>query len=177
MMNDTNQQNAQSNQPNQQQGQQPVMDQFGGALPFTNIPQQPANNQGQVVTGGASPESGVFVKHEQARPAENAPEVKRAPENKPEKQSDIERKDLRSYYPNNGQQGQSQGQPAQVNPIKPPVGPKFFGYMVSPQISGNFKQIASMKGKGDVNKSRTWLYMLLDRILKKQTFAAKKAKA
>lgn len=45
-------------------------------------------------------------------------------------------------------------------------GPKYFGYSIPAAIAGNYKQIAKNKGKGDPNSSQTWVYVLLDKLLK-----------
>jgi hypothetical protein len=167
-MNDNQQQ---QNQQNQQ------MAAFGGSLPFTNVPAPQKKDDLAEVVYGPTPEgqSVTVEKPEAAKQTESAPEVQKAPENKPEKVLDIEKKEVKQYYPQNQQQQPKQQQtqaPAQA--VKPLANtPKFFGYMVSPQIANNFAVISSLKGKGDVNKSRTWIYMLLDRILKKQSYAKK----
>jgi hypothetical protein len=61
--------------------------------------------------------------------------------------------------------------PAAQQPATPPVKmPKFFGYTVSPQIANNFGLIKTQKGRGDPKEARTWLYILLDKLLKRQTY-------
>lgn len=47
-----------------------------------------------------------------------------------------------------------------------PQTPKYFGYNIPPQIANNFSLIKKNKGKGDPNASKTWVYVLLDRLLK-----------
>jgi len=51
-----------------------------------------------------------------------------------------------------------------------PQSPKFFGYKVNPQIANNLQLIKKKKGKGKTDDAKTWIYVLLDRILKKQTY-------
>jgi hypothetical protein len=48
-----------------------------------------------------------------------------------------------------------------------PEPPKYFGYSLPPKMVNDFKNIAKQKKKGgDPNESKTWIYVLLDRILK-----------
>ncbi len=78
----------------------------------------------------------------------------------------IERKDnMQVQVP---QQPATPQQPLIPKPAAP-QGPKFFGYKVSSALANNFRYIASQKGKGDTESSKTWIVMLLDRLLKKQT--------
>ena len=51
--------------------------------------------------------------------------------------------------------------------------PKFFGYNVPPKLANDFGLIKSKKGKGSPQKARTWILMLLDRLLKKQSLEVK----
>jgi len=66
---------------------------------------------------------------------------------------------------------QPQQQKPQPKPKKPsgPEPPSFYGYKVPLNISTNPKLIAEKKGTGDPSDSRTWVYMFLDRLLKKQS--------
>lgn len=65
------------------------------------------------------------------------------------------------------------GQQAPSAPVQPsPI--KLFGYKISPLITNNFKLISNQKGRGDPASARTWIYVLLDRLLRKQTAAADK---
>ena len=57
--------------------------------------------------------------------------------------------------------------PAAAQPQPSPL--KLFGYKISPLITNNYQLISSQKGKGDPNAARTWIYVLLDRLLKKST--------
>lgn len=168
-MNDNQQLQNQGQGQNQSQATVP----FGGSLPFTNIPAK-KDDLANVVYGPSNPE-GQPIKVENpaeaAKLQENTGEIQKLQENKPEKIHEAELKEFKPVYPQNQQQTQTAFQPIPVNPVKPAQpAPKFFGYMVSPQISNNYKTISALKGQGDPQKSRTWIYMLLDRILKKQTY-------
>ena len=57
----------------------------------------------------------------------------------------------------------------EVIPVKPP-GPKIFGYFIPPAITSNIPNIRVRKGSGDPSDAKTWIYVLLDRLLKKQTY-------
>jgi hypothetical protein len=149
---------------------------FGGALPFVNIPKAPQQTQ---VSYGGGPESGpVEIKKESGPATESAAETTKDRESVPENDKTIERKEAKpSVYPQNAQASttsQTVVNIPQIQPVKPKViPPKFFGYMISPQIANNFPMISTQKGKGSPTKSRTWIYMLLDRLLKKQTYTQK----
>jgi hypothetical protein len=168
--------NDNTQQQNPQQAQQ--MAPFGGALPFSNIakPQNPAQSQ---ITISASPESGpIQIKTNEAQRApDKAPESQKNTEFKPESLQAIERKEQKSIYPQNQQQqvNPAQQRPQNVVPVQQAtlMAPKFYGYAVSPQLANNHPLISSQKGKGDTAKTRTWIYILLDRILKKQTYIRK----
>ena len=175
-MNDQTQQQV---QPQQQPQMQPMAP-FAGAAPYSNAQQQQKQNMADVVYGPGKESMGVRVEQtDVAKPVEAAPEAVKIPEIH-EKYTDIERKDQKQYYPQNQQQQQVQPQQqvqqqvaSSLKPQQP--APKFYGYMVSPQIANNHALISSLKGRGETNKSRTWIYMLLDRILKKQTYVKKHA--
>ena len=62
---------------------------------------------------------------------------------------------------------QPQQPPVSAQPQLSPL--KLFGYKISPLITNNYQLISSQKGKGDPNTARTWIYILLDRLLKKTT--------
>jgi hypothetical protein len=149
---------------------------FGGALPFANVPKP--QQQTQVVYSGG-PESGpIEIKTESAPSSESSAETKKENESIPENEKTIERKEAKpSVYPKNAQATGTNQAPLnvpQIQPLKPKfIPPKFFGYMISPQIANNFPMISTQKGKGSPTKSRTWIYMLLDRLLKKQTYTQK----
>jgi hypothetical protein len=148
---------------------------FGtSSVPYANIPQVPKQDLANVVYGPANPE-GQPIKIESPAEAvkapENSQETQKLQENKLEKVHPAELKEFKQYYPQNKQPAApaSQTPPAQTStPARP--APKFFGYMVSPQIANNYSVISTLKGKGDPKKSRTWIYMLLDRILKRETY-------
>ena len=162
--------------PSQAQGQpQAPVSPFGGNTPYANIPTKKEADLANVVYGPTNPE-GQPVKIENSAEAvkapENTQEIQKIQENKPEKVHPAEVKEFKQFYPQNKQNppvAAPQTAPAQsVKPTQP--APKLFGYVVSPQIANNYQVISGLKGKGDPKKSRTWIYMLLDRILKKQTY-------
>jgi hypothetical protein len=51
--------------------------------------------------------------------------------------------------------------------------PKIFGYNISTFILNNIAQVSKHKGKGNPKEAKTWVYVLLDRLLKKQTYNSK----
>lgn len=66
-------------------------------------------------------------------------------------------------------QQQYADQQKQQNPVQPQPQaniPKYFGYTIPPVIAANFNFIRANKGKGDPSSSRTWMLVLLDRMLK-----------
>lgn len=162
-----------STQNNGQTPGQSPMTAFGGALPFSNVPNKtPVQNEDVVYSTG--PESA---------PIKISPETPQAPEqttekiaeNKPELNTNsIEKREQKAVYPQNQQTNNSHPPVLPVQPIKPvQQGPRFYGYKVAPQIANNFALIVQQKGKGKPDESRTWIYMLLDRILKKQAYIKK----
>lgn len=60
-------------------------------------------------------------------------------------------------------------------PIPPPVtdqkpqGPRFFGYQIPQVLTSNLSSLRSQVGKGDPVDARTWMVVLLDRLLQKQS--------
>lgn len=72
-------------------------------------------------------------------------------------------------------QDEIQSEPRQQDPppvvpqVKPP-GPKIFGYYIPANITSNLSNIRAKKGTGDPQDARTWIYVLLDKLLKKQTY-------
>ena len=146
----------------------------GGAVPYANIPTKKEADLANVVYGPANVEGqpiNVESSAEITKAPENTQEIQKLQENKPEKIHEAEVKEIKPVYPQNTQNAQAAPQTMPVQPVKPvQAAPKFFGYMVSPQIANNYQTISALKGKGDPKKSRTWIYILLDRILKKQTY-------
>lgn len=72
-------------------------------------------------------------------------------------------------------QDELQSEPQQPDPVAlvpqvKPEGPKIFGYYIPPNITSNLSNIRAKKGTGDPQDARTWIYVLLDRLLKKQTY-------
>lgn len=131
-------------------------------------PQDPSQNQQQYSAYQGSPESApvpLNVESPVAQPEYGNEALKRI-EQQPESIEAAERKDVRqpSQQP---QQNKPVVQPAKLPAITPP---KFFGYNVPPKIASNYALIRSQKGKGDPEQARTWLYVFLDRLLKKQTY-------
>ncbi|MEI7578988.1 MAG: hypothetical protein WCJ58_02985 [bacterium] len=61
--------------------------------------------------------------------------------------------------------------PKPVIPEIKPKMPSFFGYRIPPHISKSYTVISKQKTQGDTREARTWIYMLLDRLLKKQTYS------
>ena len=179
-MNNANQ--TQNNQQYTPQGapQLPVSNQpmapFGVAKPYANLPQKAVQQQPTSIA--VNTEAGpmqISQRESGPRPIDQVAEARRTPENTAEGLKGIERKELKQAYPQNQQSQQQSGQRQPANQlnlqtaVKPQPGPKFYGYMVAPQIANNYPLITDQKGKGNPSKSRTWIYMLLDRILKKQT--------
>jgi hypothetical protein len=177
-MNDNQQQNQTLIQ-GQAPFQQPVVQQSpspfgGGVVPYANIPTKKEVDMANVVYGPTNPEGQPIKVEKQAdviKAPEGSQEIQKFQENKPEKIHPAEVKEIKPVYPQNKQNLPVAPVAGPAQPIKPvQAAPKFFGYMVSPQIANNYDVISSLKGKGDPKKSRTWIYMLLDRILKKQTY-------
>lgn len=86
--------------------------------------------------------------------------------------SQIERKEAKPPQPQDDTQVQPQVQVA-APPTLPTVksqGPKIFGYYIPPSITSNIQAIRQKKGTGDPQDATTWIYVLLDRLLKKQTY-------
>lgn len=85
--------------------------------------------------------------------------------------SQIEKKEAISTQP------QDETQVDQKPQVQPPAlptvksqGPKIFGYYIPPSITSNIQAIRQKKGTGDPQDATTWIYVLLDRLLKKQTY-------
>lgn len=95
--------------------------------------------------------------------------IKKIEQQQDETLKDIERKDRKRVQADPKQQQQNNQQP---RPVVSVPGPKFFGYRISPQTSSNISDLKDNKGKGDESDAKTWVYMLLDRMLKKQTYSS-----
>lgn len=85
--------------------------------------------------------------------------------------SQIERKEAKPPQPQDDTRvgEQIQIQPPALPTVKP-QGPKIFGYYIPPSITSNIQAIKQKKGTGDPQDATTWIYVLLDRLLKKQTY-------
>ena len=166
--NDGNQQpyvNPRSNQfPNQQQTTNQNDDQQ-----IVDPNTIPASQPISVSTG--SPESApVPVAPEQSNQSveygyEKLQQIERASENLQQ----IENKETRNPQ-NDDQQSEKANVPvAQLPPVKP-QGPKIFGYHIPQSITTNISAIRQRKGTGNPQDATTWIYVLLDKLLKRQTY-------
>ena len=55
-------------------------------------------------------------------------------------------------------------------PVAPkPQGPKFFGYPIPPSMTSDLSALKKKKGKGETQEAKTWMMILLDRLLRKQS--------
>lgn len=99
--------------------------------------------------------------------------IKQIEKQQDESLRDIERKDRRRVSPTPKPDPQQQQQKKQDDKPKKTtvVGPKFFGYRISTQTTDDVTGLKDKKGKGDATDAKTWVYMLLDRMLKKQTYS------
>ncbi|MFQ5493130.1 MAG: hypothetical protein ACE5DX_03165 [Candidatus Dojkabacteria bacterium] len=143
--------------PTQPQGQQP--------------PEQPPPPQPQQqVTVSASPEGAPVPVNVEASPASNPEyggEAIRRIEQQPQVETGAERKEAKPQP----QQQPVQPQQKAKTPPKPPGAktPKLFGYKVPQQIAMNLRKVSDLKGKGDPGDARTWMYVFLDRLIRKQS--------
>lgn len=81
----------------------------------------------------------------------------------------VENKEVRNPQ-NDDQQAEKTQVPVSSLPPTKPQGPKIFGYHIPQSITTNIAAIRQNKGTGDPNDAKTWIYVLLDRLLKKQTY-------
>jgi len=120
-------------------------------------PEAPINiNSNQEVSKPESVEYG----YESIKNLENAPQPIESAERK-EKPIAPKQKKQQSIQT-------KQPKPIKTVPVNRPKQPSFFGYKIPPQIANNTANIIAQKGKGDTAEARTWIYMLLDRLMKKQ---------
>ncbi|HEC64185.1 MAG TPA: hypothetical protein ENI23_02700 [bacterium] len=184
-MDDTNVQNNQPQDP--QMGQQgddsipsflndpslaqdpAVVDQLAqGQLPPGQIDQDGTDpSSQQVVVGtGVSPEAPGVVAPVETAP--QAPEYQadslKQPEVPPIEQ--VEKKEADAQVQKPDISAKPTIAPKTVEKEQDISGPKIYGYMVPNKIRNNFRAIKSKKGKGNPSASRTWLYVLLDRMLR-----------
>lgn len=83
----------------------------------------------------------------------------------------IENKESLSQQPQDEIQTQPKQEVVVPEPApSPPPGPKIFGYQIPQSISSNLSSLRAKKGTGDPQEGRTWIYVLLDKLLKKQTY-------
>lgn len=85
----------------------------------------------------------------------------------------VENKESMSQTPQDEFTQDTQQQDIIITDEKKPELPKVFGYSIPTSISSNFTLLKNSKGKGDVNEATTWIKVLLDRILKRQTYLQK----
>ncbi len=115
-----------------------------------------------------SPEAPMSMESgESARPTEYGYEVLKKLESGQEAALEAAEKkeDKRPDDPAQQQQVVRKEEKKEVKPVGPQP-PKYFGYNIPTQIANNFSMIKRNKGKGDPNSSKTWVYVLLDRLLK-----------
>lgn len=158
--NDGNQvQYSNPQQPNNQTAGQQIID------PNTVPVQQPIS----VSTG--SPESApIPVAPEQSNQSveygyEKLKQIEKASENLQQ----IENKETRNPQNDDQQLEKHQIPVTQLPPAKT-EGPKIFGYHIPQSITTNINAIRERKGTGDPREATTWIYVLLDKLLKRQTY-------
>lgn len=145
---------------------------FGQTSQQGDDPLMPAKQDNMISVG--SPESPVTIDNgaatESQKPQEFGYEQLQKIENMSENALEAaERKEAKRPEDPRQNNFQSQQPPQPVAPIKKkpsPDSPKYFGYNIPPQIANNYKLIQSNAGKGDPASSQTWVYMLLDKLLK-----------
>ena len=164
----------------------------GNPMPYANTQgnqfqsqQQPAfQGNGQQVTDPnavsvqqpisvsvGSPESApVPVATEQTKESvEYGDEKLRQIERTSENLQQIENKETRNPQ-NDDQQSEKKQIPVTQLPPAKPQGPKIFGYHIPQSITTNINAIRERKGTGDPQDATTWIYVLLDKLLKRQTY-------
>jgi len=126
-----------------------------------------------ISVSSGSPESAPIPipKEQPAESIEYGYEKLKQVETTNENLSQIERKEAKPPQPQDDTQVQQQVQiPAPALPTVKSQGPKIFGYYIPPSITSNIQAIRQKKGTGDPQDATTWIYVLLDRLLKKQTY-------
>ncbi len=160
--------------PNAQVGQD---DLFPGFLNQPNDPSaqpdflqddqnQPQKPQQYIRAGSPEAPITVAVESQPTQSPEQGMESQESQEFGKEDRELVENKEVKKTQ-NDNDEGVKK--PVVVKPVTPEVpqkGPQLYGYMVPPQIIKNFNLIRSRKLKGSPTASKTWLYVLLDRILK-----------
>lgn len=157
--------NPQSNQyPNPQQPNGPADDQQ--VIDTNTVPaQQPTS-----VSTGSLESAPVTVAPEQSNQNveygyEKLKQIERASENLQQ----IENKEIRNPQ-NVDQQSEKRQVPVLQTPVTKPQGPKIFGYHIPQSITTNITAIRDRKGTGNPQDATTWIYVLLDKLLKRQTY-------
>lgn len=177
VMNPQNQNNAQQPGQSAQDGEAPLQDpaqndqQMQDHTGAEDVEQQ----QPQVVSAPGSPEAGpAVVEQSEGAPqdVEYGYEKIKEIEKGGEQLSSGEKKESESGPQQPAQKQprkkpEPQTEPSQQAQLKPP---KIFGYHLSKRFTSNLHNIKNLKGKGDPAQAQTWIYMLLDRLLKKQTY-------
>ncbi len=88
----------------------------------------------------------------------------------------IENKESMSQNPTDELQDQSIQSEVLPDPgVVKSAGPKIFGYQIPKSITSNLTNIKARKGTGDPQDATTWIYVLLDKLLKKQTYQKEKS--
>lgn len=140
--------------------------------PLQKATQEPVEQQ-MISVGG--PEAPASMPVAEAAPKPNVEfgyEAIKKIEQGAENLKQIEHKEqLAKSQPPQVPQNQVQAAKPVVNqPVVAPNAVKISGYKVAPQVASNLSYVSSQKGKGDPKQSRTWVVMLLDRLLKRQTY-------
>lgn len=153
-------------QPYQQQGQQPYYQQPQQPQPYGDQQQYPVQQpqpQPQISPGGSPEAPSVVGGQERAIVPEQGTEQQRAPEQAQEKAGEQGERAL-----------QPQPQEKQIAaPDKAPEQKKFespfskvYGYKASPQVETQSKKNKGKQVQGDPTYAKTWLIVLLGRLLR-----------
>jgi hypothetical protein len=131
------------------------------------VQNQKQDQSEEFVSAGSIETGPIPIKQESApQQVEYGDEVLKQIDQTPEQALEAaERKEIK-------REDQIKNQPVTAQPVPNPIPkvpanlPKYFGYNISPQITNNTSNIKMNAGKGDPTVSSTWVYMLLDRMLK-----------
>lgn len=128
----------------------------------------PDPNDQNYVSGGSIEAGPAMPQAEQAqeRPEYGHEIIKRIETSAETALEQAERKE--SYQPDDPARQQAYADDAAKKEKKSedPVAPQYYGYNIPPQIANNYEYVKASAGKGDPSQSRTWIFMLLDRMLK-----------
>ena len=117
------------------------------------------------VASPGSPEAGgAVVAESQSEAPEYSSEIQTSSES-PEIES-VESKDAVKPQVSSDIPDKPEVKEKPVEEEKESNAPKIFGYMVPETVMGDFKKIRTNKATGSTDSSKTWLYVLLDRLLK-----------